>query len=746
MSNSRHIGTLIVVILKARNLPNKRHIGKQDPFCQVIFNGEKRRTKAIKRGGQHPEWDEEIRFELFEDTDELPHVPGADPPPPPPKSNGKGPPKVKGGNHLALSCYADDPREPDLIGESKVDLTEVLTKGETDEWFTIMHKEKYCGEVYLELTFWLDEPPPTKKTNPKPTNGQYGGRGTFVPIGDSTSSSLTDLSRVGSTGSRDDIRRENLPPSLRSSNSRLDIYVAPYETTRSHNSSVDGVMNDFAELRVDQGNRRQSMPTQSASYLPRPTSAMAAPPEQSLYPQHSHHQSTYSDGGGYPYDYGASQTPQPYHHDSAPLPDPYQPPYEQAATPAPSNFQGHGRPRYSLPPMSSGFMPLPQPSGFVPLSSNPPQPSGFVPQPAPTPAPGGYGGTIVPARVPSSSFSTLPPPPVAPSGFIPQGPSPSSSYPQLAQSPSHYYPPPQNQPPPTSYSQHTPPPPPSTYPSTPPTSSYSSNSLPTSSFPQQPPPPLPSSAPPAAQQPYPHSPSTPAISYHANSAPPEQPPYSNHATSSPSHDPIPPPPPLTHSPSNGHTGSRPLPTPGQPSSQYSHHSRRQSSLPVPPGPPPPGAQGFYSDAQNGTSFPTAIPYQSIPPPPPLPQQPPQSSFSNGQLAVPGPPPPLPPSSSSSSSLQHPAHAPPKRRPSLPPPPVTYQQQQSAFQALPPPPPPPSLPSHLQYEPAASSFMPAPQGQAYYPGPPPRPPQFLPPIPHQQTNVGYAPQGGEYYGQ
>ena len=24
------------------------------------------------------------------------------------------------------------------------------------EWFTIMHKEKYCGEVYLELTFWLD--------------------------------------------------------------------------------------------------------------------------------------------------------------------------------------------------------------------------------------------------------------------------------------------------------------------------------------------------------------------------------------------------------------------------------------------------------------------------------------------------------------------------------------------------------------------------------------------------------------
>ena len=132
---------------------------------------------AIKRGGQHPEWDEEIRFELYEDTEDIPHIPELNgdgpPPPPPPKSTAKGPPKVKGGKYMALACYAEDPREPDLIGETKVDLTEVLTKGETDgasnessnittvpnsrvEWFTVMNKDKYCGEVYLELTFWLD--------------------------------------------------------------------------------------------------------------------------------------------------------------------------------------------------------------------------------------------------------------------------------------------------------------------------------------------------------------------------------------------------------------------------------------------------------------------------------------------------------------------------------------------------------------------------------------------------------------
>lgn len=33
---------------------------------------------------------------------------------------------------MAVACYAEDLREPDFIGETRVDLTEVLTKGETD--------------------------------------------------------------------------------------------------------------------------------------------------------------------------------------------------------------------------------------------------------------------------------------------------------------------------------------------------------------------------------------------------------------------------------------------------------------------------------------------------------------------------------------------------------------------------------------------------------------------------------------
>lgn len=96
----------------------------------VVLNGENRKTRAIKRGGQHPEWDEEIRFTIYEDSEALNLSDDGTPPPLPPKA-GRGPKKIQGGERMALACFAAD-KEPELIGETMVDLTEVLTKGETD--------------------------------------------------------------------------------------------------------------------------------------------------------------------------------------------------------------------------------------------------------------------------------------------------------------------------------------------------------------------------------------------------------------------------------------------------------------------------------------------------------------------------------------------------------------------------------------------------------------------------------------
>lgn len=109
------------------------------------------------------------------------------------------------------------------------------------------------------------EPEPVKKVTPKP-NGrghmQYGGPGQFVPAGESPPQHGLDVQEAIRSMSTGSSRGElSVPPSLRSSSSRLDLYVPPYETSRSRHSMVDGMANDFAELNVGQNtDRRVSFP------------------------------------------------------------------------------------------------------------------------------------------------------------------------------------------------------------------------------------------------------------------------------------------------------------------------------------------------------------------------------------------------------------------------------------------------------------------------------------------------------
>lgn len=71
---------------------------------------------------------------------------------------------------MKVACFADDAKEPELIGDCVVSLEDVLKKGEVDgeylahlhqrradpiaDWYDFQYKEKYSGEIYLELTFF----------------------------------------------------------------------------------------------------------------------------------------------------------------------------------------------------------------------------------------------------------------------------------------------------------------------------------------------------------------------------------------------------------------------------------------------------------------------------------------------------------------------------------------------------------------------------------------------------------------
>ncbi|KIY72935.1 hypothetical protein CYLTODRAFT_417446 [Cylindrobasidium torrendii FP15055 ss-10] len=348
-NNPREIGTLIIVIDKANHLPNKRHIGKQDPYCAVEFEGRKGRTKTIKRGGQHPEWDEEIRFPVFEDIeDELARTADESRAPSPPPKDGvlsksaplKTPKSSRSKRVMKLACWADDARDPELIGETMVDLTTVLTKGEQDEWHHLSHKEKFAGKVYLELTFYSNEEPPPKKSqvNTMQQRPDYAGPGDFIG-----ESKKPRESRTVSTPHRHpgDFR----PNAMRNPSGPMpELYNPPYDPLASATSRLS---------LSSQHSRRESFPPLNGQHFAgdpayEPRHAASLPPDPQGYE---------SDGASY-----SSRLSTYGQH----------PPV--SATPVPSIGKLTQRPRYSVPASSSGFMPL---NPARPMSTHPSEPSGF---------------------------------------------------------------------------------------------------------------------------------------------------------------------------------------------------------------------------------------------------------------------------------------------------------------------------------------------------------------------------------
>ncbi|KAF1837635.1 hypothetical protein BDW02DRAFT_543413 [Decorospora gaudefroyi] len=130
------IGTLVVIMDRARNLPNKRTMGKQDPYCAARLGKEAKKTRTDKRGGQTPKWDQELRFTVHDSPDY---------------------------NRLKVSVFNDD-KKTELIGEAYANLQSVITPGggQSDEWLGLNCKGKYAGEIRMEITYY-DTRPKTEK-------------------------------------------------------------------------------------------------------------------------------------------------------------------------------------------------------------------------------------------------------------------------------------------------------------------------------------------------------------------------------------------------------------------------------------------------------------------------------------------------------------------------------------------------------------------------------------------------------
>ncbi|KAH9835974.1 Protein kinase C conserved region 2 (CalB) [Teratosphaeria destructans] len=128
------IGTLVLIVDRAKNLPNRKTMGKQNPYCAARLGKEAKKTETDKRGGQTPKWDQELRFTVHDSPDY---------------------------HTLKVSVFSED-KKTDLIGEAWVNLDSVVIPGggKSDIWQGLNCKGKYAGEVRIELTYYDSRPKP----------------------------------------------------------------------------------------------------------------------------------------------------------------------------------------------------------------------------------------------------------------------------------------------------------------------------------------------------------------------------------------------------------------------------------------------------------------------------------------------------------------------------------------------------------------------------------------------------------
>ncbi|KAF2729281.1 hypothetical protein EJ04DRAFT_75932 [Polyplosphaeria fusca] len=151
------IGTLVVILDRAKNLPNRRTMGKQDPYCAARLGKEAKKTDTDKRGGQTPRWDQELRFTVHDSPDY---------------------------HNLKVSVFNDD-KKTELIGEAWVSLENVLTPGggQSDTWHGLNCKGKYAGEIRIELTYYDTRPKAEKPAPEKKAAARAEGQSQSPSIG-----------------------------------------------------------------------------------------------------------------------------------------------------------------------------------------------------------------------------------------------------------------------------------------------------------------------------------------------------------------------------------------------------------------------------------------------------------------------------------------------------------------------------------------------------------------------------------
>ncbi|THC90976.1 hypothetical protein EYZ11_009562 [Aspergillus tanneri] len=235
------IGTLVAVIDRAKNLPNRKTMGKQNPYCAARLGKEAKKTETDLRGGQTPKWlvkvlevssddiltqsrDQELRFTVHESPDYF---------------------------RLKVSVFNDDKRT-DLIGETWVDLKDLIIPGgsQSDQWHPLQHRGKYAGDIRIEMTYY-DTRPEDEAVIERRTHAAEKAHGKSISSAAAANSTPVGSSSLSGPRQLKDIKRRplasdssNTPPPARPgppekvSSAPVPAYATPPRPMQEHTHSM----------------------------------------------------------------------------------------------------------------------------------------------------------------------------------------------------------------------------------------------------------------------------------------------------------------------------------------------------------------------------------------------------------------------------------------------------------------------------------------------------------------------------
>ncbi|KAK6456490.1 uncharacterized protein RJT20DRAFT_45056 [Scheffersomyces xylosifermentans] len=130
-------GVLTVFVDSAKDLPNRRKLDKQCPYVTLRIGPTARKTPAVFRGGQRPQWNHELQFDLTRDRKPV----------------------------ITLDVLDETKNDPTPIGHADVDCSEVMHPvNEVDGVYRMRRSYplelngRSAGSIILDMTFHPSAP------------------------------------------------------------------------------------------------------------------------------------------------------------------------------------------------------------------------------------------------------------------------------------------------------------------------------------------------------------------------------------------------------------------------------------------------------------------------------------------------------------------------------------------------------------------------------------------------------------